>query len=72
MNYRRIKVEGASYFFTLVTQERRRLFADADAVAMLESAIARVIERHPFEVEAQVIMPDHIHALWQLPDKDAD
>lgn len=28
--------------------------------------------RHPFKVEAQVILPDHLHALWSLPDGDAD
>jgi putative transposase len=72
MNYRRLKVEGASYFFTVVTQQRRKLFCDGVAVAMLDDAIARVVQRHPFVVEAQVIMPDHIHALWQLPDKDSD
>jgi putative transposase len=72
MRYRRIKVEGASYFFTLVTQDRRKLFTDAETVVLLEQAIARVKQRHPFEVEAQVIMPDHLHALWHLPERDAD
>lgn len=72
MRYRRLKVEGASYFFTLVTHQRRKLFANADTVALLELAIARVCERHPFSVEAQVTMPDHIHAIWHLPQGDAD
>ena len=72
MRYRRLKVEGASYFFTLVTQDRRKLFVDPETIGLLERAIAVVGKRHPFEVEAQVIMPDHLHALWQLPEKDAD
>ena len=71
MRYRRAKVEGASYFFTVVTGERRPLFRDAEMVAMLETAIARVAARHPFEVVAQVVLPDHVHAIWQLPDGDA-
>jgi putative transposase len=72
MRYRRLKVEGASYFFTLVTEHRRKLFADAETVELLRQAIARIGERHPFEVEAQVVMPDHLHALWRMPEKDAD
>ncbi len=72
MRYRRLKIEGASYFFTLVTQERRKLFADDETVALLDTAIERVKARHPFDVEAQVIMPEHLHALWLLPKGDAD
>ncbi len=70
--YKRFKVEGASYFFTVVTHERRRLSEDPDAVALLTWVIADVQRRHPFEVEAHVILPDHLHVLWQLPDGDAD
>jgi putative transposase len=28
--------------------------------------------RHPFEIEAAVILPDHLHVIWTLPDGDAD
>ena len=66
MRYKRLKIEGAAYFFTLVTQERRKLFADPDCVALLDMAITRVRQRHPFELEALVVLPDHLHALWQL------
>ena len=72
MRYRRLKIEGACYFFTLVTEQRRRLFDDAETVALLQAAIDVVKDRHPFVIEAQVIMPDHLHALWRLPDGDAD
>lgn len=72
MRYRRAKVEGASYFFTVVTGERRPLFRDAEMVALLDAAIDRVRTRHPFEVVAQVVLPDHLHAIWQLPEGDAD
>ena len=72
MRYRRMKVEGASYFFTVVTGERRPLFREAEMVALLDAAIDRVRTRHPFEVVAQVVLPDHLHAIWQLPEGDAD
>ena len=72
MRYRRVKIEGATYFFTLVTHERRRLFRDPENVALLDAAIARIQARHPFEIAAYVVLPDHLHAIWQLPPHDTD
>ena len=71
MRYRRLKVEGASYFFTVVTFERRKLFGEPEAVELLNEAIFRVRNRHPFDLEALVVLPDHLHALWQMPPNDA-
>ncbi len=70
--YKRLREQGASYFFTLVTHERRKLFLEAETVELLSSSIATVQERHPFELAALVVLPAHLHALWQLPSHDAD
>ncbi len=72
MRYRRAKIAGATYFFTVVTDGRRPIFKDASAVALFEAGLNRIKERHPFDVDAFVILPDHIHTLWSLPDGDAD
>jgi putative transposase len=72
MRYRRLTVPGATYFFTVVTYQRKPLFANTRAVAMLEDSIARVLEKRPFIIEAQVVLPDHLHSLWTLPDDDCD
>ena len=72
MRYRRVVIKGASYFFTVVTHQRQRLFDDPLVAEMLTDAISKIRERHPFEVEAQVILPDHLHAVWTLPDGDAN
>ena len=72
MRYRRLLVGGASYFFTVVTHDRQRLFSDPQTFQMLADAITKVRERHPFEIEAQVILPDHLHSLWTMPDGDAN
>ena len=72
MRYRRVKVEGARYFFTLVTHQRRPLFRSSEVVGMLEDAIERIRSRHPFDVDAQVVLPDHLHAIWQMPEHDAN
>jgi putative transposase len=72
MRYRRTDVTGASYFFTVVTYRRQPVFTEDRVVEMLEGAIQRVRERRPFVIEAQVVLPDHLHSLWTLPEDDAD
>ncbi len=41
-------------------------------ITLLRAASRRVRARHPFAIEAAVILPDHLHAIWTLPDGDAD
>ena len=72
MHYRRAKIAGASYFFTVVTHERRPIFTNAETVAPFEAGLSRIKARHPFGIDTFVILPDHIHAIWALPDGDAD
>jgi len=64
MRYRRADVAGGSYFFTLVTENRRPLFEEPAAVALFLGAVEKVRARHSFEVDAYVVLPDHLHALW--------
>jgi len=72
MQYRRDYTHGASYFFTVVTFQRAPLFSKPDAVAILRAAFHAEMARRPFTIDAIVIMPDHIHAIWTLPPNDAD
>jgi putative transposase len=39
---------------------------------LLREATRAVRVKHPFEIIAIVILPDHIHAVWELPAGDAD
>ncbi len=71
-NYRRFFVEGGTYFFTLVTASRFPLFNDPWARYFLGCAIRQERERRPFETLAIVLLPDHLHALWELPPGDKD
>ncbi len=71
-DYRRAFVAGGCYFFTVVAQGRRPLFANAESVARLREGIRRVKVIHPFEIDAAVILPDHLHMVWRLPEGDAD
>jgi putative transposase len=62
---------GATYFFTLTLQDRSaRLLVDH--VAQLRACMAEVKARHPFRIDAMVVLPEHLHALWTLPTDDAD
>lgn len=72
LEYRRDRTPGASYFFTLVTHQRRPLLAVEEAVDRLRDAFRRVRARRAFTVEAMVILPDHLHCIWTLPPGDAD
>jgi len=64
-------VRGGTYFFTVNLAERHlRLLSDH--VDILRSAVKAVKQRHPFHIDAFVVLPDHLHAIWTLPEHDAD
>ena len=71
-NYRRVFISGGCYFFTVVTQNRRPIFTKEENVARLREGVRRVKAKHPFAIDAAVILPDHLHMLWQLPEGDGD
>jgi len=70
-NYRRNFVPGGSYFFT-VNLADRGLRLLTDHVDLLRAAFRYTRDRHSFTVKATVVLPDHLHAIWTLPDGDAD
>jgi putative transposase len=72
MEYRRATTPGATYFFTVVTYNRQRLFEHPDTVQLLRAAFHHVKQRHPFTLDAMVVLPDHLHCLWTLPFDDAN
>jgi putative transposase len=71
-NYRRARIAGATYFFTVVTARRRGLLATADAVATLRRSVVEVQRQMPFTIDAWVVLPEHMHAIWTLPVDDSD
>jgi putative transposase len=71
-NYRRAYHPGTTWFFTVVTAHRRPLLANAGAIDALRQSVAVVRRRLPFTIDAWVVLPEHIHAIWTLPDGDAD
>jgi putative transposase len=70
-NYRRAFVPGGCWFFTANLLDRRsRLLTDE--IDVLRDATRRTRARYPFDIDAVVVLPDHIHAVWTLPPGDAD
>ncbi|MDR3416173.1 MAG: transposase [Nevskia sp.] len=71
MRYRRATAPGGTYFFTvnLVDRSSRLLL---DRVDDLRESVRVVKQRHPFEIVAWAVLPDHLHAVWTLPASDAD
>jgi REP-associated tyrosine transposase len=69
--YRRAKINGSIFFFTVVLADRSSTLL-VDEIDRLRRIYRLVHERHPFETVAVCILPDHIHAIWALPEGDAD
>ena len=70
-DYRRNRVAGGTYFFTVNLLERRSrlLVAHIDA---LRAAVKMVRKNQPFHIDAWVVLPDHMHCVWTLPVGDDD
>ena len=66
-NYRRAYVPGGMFFFTVVTFRRRRLFHLEQNRDMLGNVIRQCQQDWPFEINAIVLLPDHVHTIWSLP-----
>ena len=69
-NYRRARVPGATYFFTVNLRDRRSdlLVREID---LLRATVRSTQQRHPFHIDAWVVLPEHMHCLWTLPPGDA-
>jgi putative transposase len=72
MKYQRLRIPGATWFFTLVTFERRQIFNNEIAFFQLQRAVETVNQKMQFTLDAFVILPDHIHWLMSLPENDSD
>ena len=70
--YRRSNTTGSTYFFTLVSYRRQTIFCDQRVRNALREAITNVRQKRPLTIDAWVLLPDHFHCMWTLPEGDAD
>jgi putative transposase len=68
--YTRVRVKGGTYFFTVVTSGRQPILTHDQVRTALREGIQEVRQSLPFTIEAWVLLPDHLHTIWTLPDND--
>lgn len=69
--YIRPKVTGARVFFTLCLAARGSDLLVAE-IAALRRAVAQTQRERPFGIAAWVVLPDHLHCVWQMPVGDRE
>ncbi|MCB2184062.1 MAG: transposase [Desulfobulbaceae bacterium] len=70
MQYRRDRTKGGTFFFTVVTHNRRKILCQPDNIILLRRIFKEMVTRHPFVIDAFVLLPEHLHCIWTLPDGD--
>ncbi|EDZ94197.1 MAG: transposase [Limnospira sp. PMC 1291.21] len=71
-NYRRPQCAGATYFITQVTYQRIPWLCTPAGRKALREAILHVSIKHPFFIDAFVLLPEHFHCILTLPDNEDD
>ena len=71
-NYHRAYLPGGSYFFTVVTLDRTPVFINESRIEALRQAFRKVMAARPFQIDAMVVLPEHLHCIWRMPEEDAD
>jgi len=69
--YRRNRVPGGTYFFTVNLRDRTSDLLVTQIEAP-RASVRQVKKAHPFHIDAWVVLPDHMHCLWTLPSGDTD
>ena len=72
MQYRRTFTPGGTYFSTVVTARRRKLFSNEETIETLRRAFRHVNAKRASTINVMVVLPDHLHCIWTLPPADTD
>jgi len=70
--YIRARSKGGLYFFTINLAERHQNNLLITHIDLLRAAFKKTKQNHPFDIEACVILPEHLHCIWRLPEGDDD
>ena len=71
VRYRRNRIPHGTYFFTATLRCRRSMLL-VEHIEALREAVRHMLDQRPCTIDAMVVLPDHIHAIWTLPEDDAD
>ena len=70
--YIRSHSKGGCYFFTVNLAQRKQNDLLIRHIDELRNAFRYTKQRHPLVIEAMVVLPEHLHCLWRLPEGDDD
>ena len=71
VQYRRNLINGGTYFFTVTLLNRQSKLL-IEQIEALREAVKSIVQTQPFEIIAWVVLPDHIHTVWKLPNGDCN
>jgi putative transposase len=71
-NYRRAFVPGGTWFFTVNLLQRRGNDLLVREIDLLRKVVQGVRQRYPFHIDAWVVLPEHMHCVFSLPEGDSD
>ena len=71
-NYKRAWQPGGTWFFTVVLAERQNNHLLVERIDLLRKVVREVQDRHPFLIHGWVVLPEHLHALLELPEGDTN
>ena len=71
-DYRRYRISGGTYFFTVNLLERYPNDLLIRHIDVLRQAVKETRKRWPFHIDSWVVLPDHLHCIWTLPEGDDD
>ncbi len=69
-DYKRNFVAGGTYFFTINSFNKQKFFTSPVFRSALRKATSHTKQKLPFEINAWVLLPDHLHCIWTLPEND--
>ncbi|HEX2829827.1 MAG TPA: transposase [Burkholderiales bacterium] len=70
-NYRRLVTAHRTIFFTVAAANRRSAVL-TDHIEQLRVAVDITRRMFPFAIDAWVVLPDHLHCIWTMPENDSD
>lgn len=71
-DYRRAFIPGGTYFFTVNLLQRHNSNLLITEIQLLRDTVRKVRQRYPFQINAWVVLPEHLHCIWTLPPGDSN
>jgi putative transposase len=70
-NYRRNRQPGGTYFFSVNLLDRKSQWL-VTHIEELRAAVRKTRQLYPFHIDAWVVLPEHLHCIWTLPEGDVN